>query len=512
MAHAPSDFPAPAVLTRRLGRFACVAVLLAVAACTDRPTPVGPTASSPGDASALRIPAEGTYTDLSVRDRTTCALRSDGVVQCWGGSVWGDAPASRTARTGTFVDVSASGFHTCATRSDGAIECWGRLQDDEGPSVGLPPAGRSFVAVSAGDSRTCALRDDGVIQCWGLNDFGQAPPTWAATTGTFTAVSAGGARTCGLTSGGIIECVGGTVPFTLTAASGSFVKVITGSVASCGIRTDGVVQCHGSVPSGFVFPEGTFIDYDVDLASPSAVGAYTCGVRPDGTVACFGDNAEGRAPATRTAAAGSFTSVGTGWYHACALTTGGRIECWGDPFAAAVDHVLPTATFTAPASVIVGQNIALALSGAQVPGYPSATTFTYAFDCGSGFGSASGTASANCSTSTAGSRVVRGRVIDQDLDGTTYAATVTVKSAAEGTTDLSAAISGAPLAPDIRKALLTKLNSALKAIADGKAKAACTALNDFINQVKAQQGKAITVDTANAWIDTARQLQTAIGC
>ena len=331
------------------------------------------------------------------------------------------------------------------------------------------------------------------------------------TGGSFTAVSAGGPRTCGLTTAGIIECIGGT-PFTLTPSSGTFIKVMVGSVASCGIRTDGVVQCHGPVPSGFVFPDGTFIDYDVYYASPSVIGAYTCGVRPDGTVACFGDNAQDRAPATRTAATGGFTRVALGQYHGCALRTDGHIECWGNPNAAAVAHVLPTATFTAPASVIVGQNIALALSGAQVPGYASVTSFTYAFDCGSGFGSASTAATTNCSTSTAGSRIVKGRVIDPDLDGTTYSATVTIKSAAQGTTDLTAAISTAGLAPDIRNALQAKLNAALKAIADGKTKSACSALNDFINQVTAQRGKAIPTATADAWIQTARQLQSALGC
>jgi hypothetical protein len=518
MARAPSDLPSPVVdrkahlpapITRRLGRFTCAVILLAVAACTDGPTPVGPTAQQPGDASALRIPASGTYTDLSVRDQITCAVRSDGVVQCWGDNLWGAAPASRTALAGSFVQVSTSGVHTCATRSDGVVECWGRTQDDEAPSVVTPPSGASFVAVAAGNGYTCALRNDSVVQCWGLDD-GRAPPAWTGTSGPFTALAVG-SRTCGLTSVGIIECIGSTA-ITLTPSSGTFVKVMVGSVAICGLRTDGVVQCHGPVPAGFVFPDGTFIDYDVDLASPSAVGAYTCGVRPDGTVACFGDNTDGRAPATRTAATGSFLRVATGWYHACALRTDGGIECWGNPFATAVDHVLPTATFSAPASVIVGQDIALSLSGAQVPGYPSATSFTYAFDCGSGFGSASTVATTNCPTSTAGSVTVKGRVIDQDLDGATYTATVTVKSAAQGTSDLSTEISTAPLAPDIRKALLAKLSSALKAIAEGKTKAACSALNDFINQVNAQSGKAISVDTANAWIDTARQLQTAIGC
>ena len=199
----------------------------------------------------------------------------------------------------------------------------------------------------------------------GLNDGGQAPLAWTGTSGTFTAVSAGGSRTCGLTTAGVIECVGGT-PFTLTAGSGSFVKVMVGSVASCGLRTDGVVQCHDPLPSSFVFRVGTFTDYDVTYAA----GGHTCGVRPDGVIACLGDNSEGQAPATRTAATGSFTRVETGSSHACALRTDGRIECWGNPSAAAVDHVFPTATFTAPASVIVGQNIAFSAEQASAGRVP----------------------------------------------------------------------------------------------------------------------------------------------
>ena len=508
MAHAPSRFPH--TVTQQLVHLTCAVALLAVAACADHPTPLAPTAPQRGDASQIRIPATGTYTDLSARDKVTCAVNTGGAVECWGNNIWGAAPSSKTATTGSFIDVSTSGFHTCATRSDGAFQCWGRLQDDDGPTLATPPSGRSFIGVATGNGNTCAVRDDGVVQCWGLNDVGQAPATWSGTSGTFTAVATNGSRSCGLTTAGVIECVGGT-PFTLTAATGSFVKVMVGLVASCGIRTDGVVQCHGPVPSEFVFPDGTFIDYDVDYASPGVGGAFACGVRPTGEVACFGDNSVGQAPVTRIADAGSFTRVETGSQYACALRTDGHIECWGDATAAAVSHVLPTATFSAPASVIVGQNIALSLSGAQVLGYPSAT-FTYAFDCGSGFGSASASATASCATTVAGSRSVKGMVIDQDMDVATYSATVMVKSAAQGTTDLSTQVSTAGLAPDIRNALIVKLNAALKAIADGKTKSACSALSDFINQTTAQRGKAIPTDTANAWIETARQLQIAAGC
>jgi hypothetical protein len=163
--------------------------------------------------------------------------------------------------------------------------------------------------------------------------------------------------------------------------------------------------------------------------------------------------------------------------------------------------------------VVVTEPIPLALTNAQVPGYPSATAFTYAFDCGSGsYGVTGSSATASCPTSIAGSRTVRGKVVDQDGDKTEYSATVTVKSAPEATSDLRLSVTGVPLAPDIRKALLSKLDAALKAIAQGKINTACSSLGDFINQVKAQRGKAIPVATADEWILMATRLRAALGC
>jgi hypothetical protein len=114
--------------------------------------------------------------------------------------------------------------------------------------------------------------------------------------------------------------------------------------------------------------------------------------------------------------------------------------------------------------------------------------------------------------SAGGTRSVRGRVIDQDGDGETYTAAVTIRTPAAGTTDLRTSIDAATLSPDLRRALMTKLDAALAALARGNVRGACSALADFLNQVRAQRGKAIPTATADLWIDEATRLRAAIGC
>jgi hypothetical protein len=84
--------------------------------------------------------------------------------------------------------------------------------------------------------------------------------------------------------------------------------------------------------------------------------------------------------------------------------------------------------------------IVLNLSSARVNGFPQATKFTYQFDCGDGKGySAVQTASyAKCPTRVAGTRAVRGKVIDQDGDTASYSGTVPVKLRAQTITFTSA--------------------------------------------------------------------------
>ena len=91
-----------------------------------------------------------------------------------------------------------------------------------------------------------------------------------------------------------------------------------------------------------------------------------------------------------------------------------------------VTNVAPTATFNAPSSANEGTTFNVSLTNPQdVPA--DLPTLTYAFDCGSGYGSFLSATSATCSAgSTPGAKTVKGKVKDKDGGETEYTASVTI--------------------------------------------------------------------------------------
>src|SRR5439155_754562 len=70
-----------------------------------------------------------------------------------------------------------------------------------------------------------------------------------------------------------------------------------------------------------------------------------------------------------------------------------------------IANVAPTATFNAPASVNEGSSIGLSLTSPSDPSSADTSAgFTYAFDCGSGYGAFSATSTASCPTTDNGSK------------------------------------------------------------------------------------------------------------
>jgi hypothetical protein len=497
---------------------ATVAFILAVAAgCSDPERVAGPlTQQQPA---ALYVPAAGTYPHLSVGNVQTCVLRTDGVMQCWGSPNEGAAPALQHAGIGYYTAISAGRRHTCAVRIDGAIECFGDENVFHYADPLYVPAAGNFVDVGTGSLNTCGLRDDGIIECFGEGTASPLPVV-TADVGHFTQLGVGGQHGCALRNDGVVQCWGGSppsldAPHTRTATTGHFTQVTSGSLFSCALRNDGAVECwgygaeDGRDPALKTAATGHF-------TSINAGERHACGLRNDGKIECWGANDFLQAPALKIASnGGSFVKVDGGWRHTCALRDDQTVQCWGltDGLTAGTS-VLPTATLDVPASIVVKANIPLTFINAQVPGYPNATSFTYSFAClSNGHFSAWSTINTfSCPTSTTGTMKVYGRVRDEDGAHEEYSGTVTIVDAPQATADLKLAISTASLAPDLRKALTAKINSALDAIAKGKTQVACSALQDFINQVQAQRGKAIPIAAADLWIQQASDLRTSLGC
>jgi hypothetical protein len=92
--------------------------------------------------------------------------------------------------------------------------------------------------------------------------------------------------------------------------------------------------------------------------------------------------------------------------------------------------------------------------------------------------------------------------------------TVTVKGATDQISDIKELVTSLPGLPaGTNTSLQAKLNAALSAANGGDTVSACTALNDFISQVRAQQGKKkISVQDAEELIADAQRIQEVLGC
>jgi hypothetical protein len=90
-------------------------------------------------------------------------------------------------------------------------------------------------------------------------------------------------------------------------------------------------------------------------------------------------------------------------------------------------NVAPTASFQAPATSFAGFPFSLSLASVQDPSAADrAAGFSYAFDCGSGYGAFGSSAGASCSTPDTGTRSVGAKVKDKDGGVSEYRGSVAV--------------------------------------------------------------------------------------
>ena len=128
------------------------------------------------------------WVDVDISDASSCALRSNGALYCWGYS-WGYnvSPTGQSFETPTLVDdsvwtsFSVGTHHRCGVH-DGKLYCWGTDlygylgQGPRSLGVDFPipvqlGSDSDWVEAAAGDTVTCGVKQDGSLWCTGRTIF-----------------------------------------------------------------------------------------------------------------------------------------------------------------------------------------------------------------------------------------------------------------------------------------------------------------------------------------------------
>src|SRR5687768_8172666 len=112
----------PAATFGRFCSLMLVACALLLGACADREVP---TANDAAPQPQNLIVGSSPFSMMDAGGYNNCAVREDGVVQCWGYNYYGSAPATKSASVGEFTQVAPGYLSACALRDDGVAECWG---------------------------------------------------------------------------------------------------------------------------------------------------------------------------------------------------------------------------------------------------------------------------------------------------------------------------------------------------------------------------------------------------
>jgi alpha-tubulin suppressor-like RCC1 family protein len=152
-----------------------------------------------------RVGSDGNWAHVSAGQGSTCAIKADHTLWCWGMNDAGQlglgdrTSRDQPARVGDagWDALSLNTFHACAL-AGGRLWCWGRnvegqlgLGDTEDRA--LPTAvDEAADWSSAGSARfaTCAMKTDGSVWCTGANDDGQLGTGDTDRRNTFTRVQA----------------------------------------------------------------------------------------------------------------------------------------------------------------------------------------------------------------------------------------------------------------------------------------------------------------------------------
>ena len=323
---------------------------------------------------------------------SSCALLSDQTVRCWGynglegvlGNRTSDhasLPVMVTGLTGITHLAAARGQHVCALSSSGAVYCWGANSFGQlgngtsfatggGPYSGVSGISNGAVGIYASAFGSCAKLTSGAIKCWGLNAYGQigngamtnatTPVTLNVLTG-IRQLDLGDWHSCAVNNNSGVNCWGlnsygviGNSHHDGTYLSASSVHgssqdvalVRSGATSTCALLVSGEVHCWGKLSSfSFISPstqKRPVTSLSAGVASVSAGGYHTCATLASGAVKCWGSAISGQLgdgfyangrmsgfDEPQSTSISSVSSISSGVWHTCSVSTSGEIKCWG---------------------------------------------------------------------------------------------------------------------------------------------------------------------------------------
>jgi alpha-tubulin suppressor-like RCC1 family protein len=364
----------------------CVGVGIAMALACSRPESGRrggePSRGSAGDASraASNPSPPSPVVKLFGGGRTTCALREDGRVACWGNNEsyeLGEGFSGELSRRPVVVrgvnDVStlASGLdHVCALLKSGSVACWGgntygqlgigRSHNGDASRKPLLVVGLTDVSqLAVGTEHACALRRGGDVACWGGNGSGQLGVGKVGSLGyrhsittlpdmaDVVEIAAAWDFSCARNKAGAVKCWGSRLMTGLPESGTEPVTIIKRGAVSLGARgsracirqSDGAVICWGNFQKPKVIPK-------VKAAEIFVGSNHACALESDGTLKCWGHNNAGQmgdGTKTRDSEPENETvhvvqglgapvrSVVVGSDSTCVLA-GQRVLCWGGDY------------------------------------------------------------------------------------------------------------------------------------------------------------------------------------
>ncbi|WP_157069413.1 MopE-related protein [Sandaracinus amylolyticus] len=332
----------------------------------------GTTAPRPG---AVAVSGGFAFEQLGVGPSSSCGVRSDGALLCWGsGASLGEpegpdrlGPSTPMPGTSDVVEASLRYSNGCLRLRNGRVRCWGNNGSGQ---LGAGAVGRSdtpidvigiddAVAVDTGGSFACARRRDGTVWCWGApSQLGRGPtvgdthvPGPVMGLSGVRQLDLGSLHACALLATGEVRCwgsgSGGLIDGTISTASAprtvavgcDVAEIAAGSTATCAVCTDGHVRCWGSglpvgdgVSSGV--GRGPLTVAGIDDAVEIAMGHAACVRRATGDVVCWGERGSpvvgdgGQRFAAPVAGISGATAIAAGAQHGCAIVSG-AVRCWG---------------------------------------------------------------------------------------------------------------------------------------------------------------------------------------